>query len=632
MDDVMIQRAFWQQRLASIAALIGTLAAWFTLATRASMDSELLVEYRVSPDVVQAAYLALSLVLIVILRFEPGIRAWLRSHRTARILVPLAGVISAGAVLLSGADQTARLFRYPLSLWVIIIHIIGLCLLVVLLVLEKPRAEVDNRLERTATWALILMGVVIVLMYVASVGEFMPLDLPDEPWSASMATNFAANGDLSPSYMASAYGSPDPILGRFFLAMGVWIKLIGNSTLTTLRSFPLFVGGIALLVVAAVLWRNPKLTRTQRLAGVITVLGLSSFIRSSHNLRADIGLALSGAFMLWGMVGFFEAQTARWRWLILSVLGFFIGLECIPTIAIPAGLALGLVLVLWFLRQPEKRTNWQPVVIYAGACAVTLAGYFLLQFLPDIPTALATYRSFTGFYSDLTSLGHLRFPFETLLKYNLGFSLILSPVEVGMVISAFVLLWRTGQSTHRRVVMVVTITSILIFVLFRLAFHYWVVLAPFIGYAVAHVLNNRIRTILGVFVLIPALLAAPINDMAVSIQQKSNGQAVAETLPLLDTFPPGSIIVGEPLFWFALHSERTFIGWTGVSHLVRLNQQSQETTLEALNVDGAICWSGYTDRCNAVAGYAMFTSREDFVVDGETYWIFRRGDKPENSG
>lgn len=626
----MTQRSFWWRRLASLIVLVGTLVAWFTTATRVDMDAQLFAEYGISSGSVQIFYFIALIVMIPIFFLEPKLRAWLVVHRAAWALIPLVGMVSAGAVLLSGADQPARLFRYPLSLWVMIAYIIGLCLYTVWLVHDESVTGISKRLEQTIIGVLIVAGLLMVVAYTASVGEFMSLDLPDEPWLASMATNFALNDDLSPSYLASVYGSPDPALGRYYLLMGWWLRLVGSTSLVSLRLFPLLVAGLAVILTGVALRHGAGFTWRQTLTGVVVLLGFSAFGRTSHNLRMDIGLAVYGALVLWGLLEFFHRNHRQKRWTILLGMALIIGLETVPIIGLIFGTVVGLTLALWWLRQSGRRANSVYVVTYGAATILAGMSYFALHFLPDISANLQHYRDFSQLYASLTTLGELRDPFPTLLNYYAKFSMILSPVEIVIVVPALLLLSRRSPA-DRRLLMISGLTLLFLPILATSSYGYLVLFTPFLAYAVAATWRSRLMLMAGMAVLLPALVILPANDMVAATSQQKNAHIVAETSPLLEAIPPGSVVVGEPLFWFELHPERTFVGWTGVSRLSRLNGLSTEANLRALNVDVVICWTGYTDRCNAVAGYPMFDGTEDFVVNGETYWILWRANTPNDA-
>lgn len=624
----MTQRLFWWRRLVSLIALIGTLVAWFTTATRVDMDTQLFAEYGISSGSAQIFYFIALIVLIPIFFFEPKLRAWLVVHRAAWVLIPLAGMVSAGAVLLSGADQPARLFRYPLSLWVMIVYIIGLCLYTVWLVHDESQTRIGKRLEQGMIGVLAVAGLLMVVIYTASVGEFMSLDLPDEPWLASMATNFALNDDLSPSYLASVYGSPDPALGRYYLLMGWWLRLVGNTSLVSLRLFPLLVAGLAVILTGVALRHGAGFNWRQTLTGVVVLLGFSAFGRTSHNLRMDIGLAVYGALVLWGLLEFFHRNLRQKRWPLLLGLALIIGLETVPIIGLIFGTMIGLTLAVWWLRQPGRRANSVYVVTYGAATILAGMSYFALHFLPDISANLQHYQDFSQLYASLTTLGELRDPFQTLLNYYAKFSMILSPVEIIIVVSVLLLLWRRSP-TDRRLLMITGLTLLFSAIFATSGYGYLALFTPFLAYAVAVTWRSQLMIIAGMVVLLPALLVPAVNDMVTATLQQKNTHTIAETSLLLEIIPPGSVVVGEPVFWFALHQERTFVGWTGVSRLNRLNGLPTEANLEALNVDVVICWTGYMDRCNTVAGYPMFDGTEDFVVNGETYWILWRVNTPD---
>jgi hypothetical protein len=628
----MPQQRFWQKRLLSLTAVVSTLAVFVVVATRAGIDTDLLADYGIIPENMLPIYLALALLLLPLVIFEPRVRGWLGRYHAGWVLLPLAGVVSAGAVLIVGSDQSARLFRYPPSLWFIIIHIVGLCALLALLAVDDafPPAltpVLKRRVAGALAGVLLLMGV----MYTISRGEFMPLDMPDEPWMASTAANFALNNDFSPSYIASAYGSPDPALGRYFLVMGWWLRLLNSTTLVSLRSFPLLVGLLAAGITMLALRRAARLSWGQVFVGGIALLGFSAFLRASHNLRADIGLAVYGALVLWGQLAFFRGDPPRKRWLVLTGLALYIGLETITTIALIYGASVGLVLVIWWLSQPRRAANSRYVWVYAFSAAAAVGLYLAVHFLPDIAVNLENFGLFNATYGTMTALGSLRNLWPILTRYYTQFSLILSPVELLIVLPALLVAWKR-QAANRWLLGAAGLALGISLLFVVPSYGYLALFAPLAAYAAASLWQTRVAVLVGLCVFLPAFVVLPVCDLAAATQQQKNTSQIAQTLPLLETLPEDTILVGEPLFWFSLHPDRTFISWTGISRLSRITGESTQALFDRLDVDVSICWTGYESRCNRVIAFERFSEPSTMVVDGETYWVSRRADWPDNNG
>ena len=142
-------------------------------------------------------------------------------------------------------------------------------------------------------------------------------------------------------------------------------------------------------------------------------------------------------------------------------------------------------------------------------------------------------------------------------------------------------------------------------------------------YIVARALYNKGVILVGIFVFVPALLCVPLYDMSDAIRQQSNQIEISRTAMLGDQIPADVTIVGEPVFWFALHSTRNYIGWTGISYYARVHDLPLKDTLQALNPHTVICWQGYVERCAAVTDTGLFAPATEFVVGEDRYWIFR---------
>ncbi|MBL8120957.1 MAG: hypothetical protein JNJ78_25860, partial [Anaerolineae bacterium] len=198
-------------------------------------------------------------------------RRALRQPRIWAGLLGLAALVSFMVVRLLEGDQEHRVFITPFSLWIIIAHAVAACAVLVLAAMPP-----DGRRERAAALILIgSLGLGLGLLHVAGIAEFMPLDLPDEPFNGSIATNFALNDDLSCQYIGSAYGSPDVVFPRYYLVMGLWLRLLDRTDLGALRSFPLLVGGVGLVLLV---WGLRRVRAVIPLSAGQILVGAAAFI------------------------------------------------------------------------------------------------------------------------------------------------------------------------------------------------------------------------------------------------------------------------------------------------------------------------------------------------------------------
>ncbi|MBL8154330.1 MAG: hypothetical protein JNM70_09115, partial [Anaerolineae bacterium] len=552
-----------------------TLAALYGVSSRIEWDTQWLATWnQLDLGRVQFIYAVLVGVIALAIPFEPRLRRTLSQPRVWAGLIVLAALVSFLVIRLLEGDQEHRVFITPFSLWIIIAHAVTASAVLVLATLPAETVA-PSAMQWRGGWgvrsaALILIGVLglgLALLHVAGIAEFMPLDLPDEPFNGSIATNFALNGDLSCQYIGSAYGSPDVVFPRYYLVMGLWLRLLDRTDLWALRSFPLLVGGVGLVLLVWGLRRIRvviPLSAGQILVGAAAFIALTTFVRASHNLRMDIMLALQAALVLPGFLIFFQQERKQMRWLVLMGAALFLGFQGIPTTALPLNLAVGVALTAWWLRSRDRVYNLRFVAVYALVCAAAIGLYYLLQFLPDPAVSWARYREFVTQYASVTGVGTVRFSLDNLIGYAARFNLIFSPVELATGGLAFGLLWRSGRPAERALILTLGLCLLLMVLLFFVSYSYLTIFAPFTAYAIARAFESRRAVVLFGFVLMPALLSAPIHDLSTGIQTQRNTSRIAPTEALIPYFPEGSVIVGEVLYWFALHRGRTYIAINGL--------------------------------------------------------------------
>jgi len=620
------------RRWLTLIALFGTLAALLTVSTRA--EHEALAQAGIQLSAVQIAYGLLIGLLILVLRFEASIQI-------PRWPIGLFPFISFYAVWQLNPVQEARLFEMPFSRWVIVVHAVGISLLAGLLVADSTSTK---WLTRAANIMIVGMGLVLVVLYVASVGEFMALDMPDEPWLGSMATNYALHNDFSPSFIAAPYGSPDPVLPRYYLLMGLWLKLTGTS-LAALRAFPLLVGlaGVGLFgwLLANTHLRGCNITpppsplpvngegehdpkdldtpeaRSSRrigvMIGVSVLLGMSAYLRMSHNLRMDIGLGVYGVVMLFGLLHIFGDKSGRWAlWMGLALL---VGLETVPAVGVVLGVMTGFVLLIWASRQPYERIRI--VVVYGLSCTATLGVYLMLHFLPDVQASLAGFRQFTAVYTATEQSQGL---IDAVLHYHLRFSLSLAPIELLISTAAVVWLWFAGERHERWMLAVFGLTLVVVLFFIDVSYGYWVLFAPLAAYGITRFFQRLPQV--SMLVLLPALLAAPIHDLSMAISTRPNQQLLAEHQAVAAQIPPGGMVVGDPVFWYTMHTDWIYVGWTGVEIYGRVYQLAAVDTLGSLNPSAVIC--SQNRQCRQAEDTGLFGVPIEVRVGDTPYLIYLR--------
>ncbi len=620
---------FLRSRLYILITLALTCAAFYGLLSRQSYDAEWMLRWNhVDIGQVQLIYAVLMAMLLLALPFAVRIQAALRQGRV--IIFIFAAIASFLSMALLEPNQEHRLFITPFSVWIIIAHIVILSGIVVGIATQSTdqaesvwfKKKFANREQFLAALYVIVI-VALIALHIASVGELLTIDTPDEPWLASMATNFAENNDLSPSFIGSSYGTPDPVLPRYYLLMGLWLRSAGSS-LVALRLMPIFVLALVCIIMVALLWSSPNLTRLQRLCGMIVLLSLSALVRTSHNLRADIGLAGYGVIMVWTLLRMFSDGADRKWWVLIAGLALYVGLEAIPFVALVLAVMVGVMLIIWLLRHRLLRSEWSTVIIYGVCCALALALYIAVRFLPDVQAQINGYQRFNGVYSQQTGFGGLHFPLDSLMNYHLRFSLILSPIELLIILGALLLCWRFGTANQRWLLMTFALAWVVMQISAGFTYGYWTLFVPLVAYAAACALRSRRVLLVASFVLMPALVAVPLNDMLFATQSRPN-QIYLHTLDQLTPhIPDGTTIVGESAFWFTLHSHRTFIGIDGFWIYSSGHQdQTPSDEVKSLSVDALLCSKGNSS-CDPIVDSGLFASPEVYDFNNSTYLLYWR--------
>lgn len=403
--------------------------------------------------------------------------------------------------------------------------------------------------------------------------------------------------------------------------MGIWSRVAGNSNLTTLRLIPLAIGAVVMAVMLFGLRRRPTMTSLEKTAVLVCLLGSTTFLRTTHNLRMDIVLGLYAACILWGLLRFFDSEENARFWAVMSGASLFIGTQGVPPVALAMGTAIGLVMLLWAVSS--FRSRWFVVALYAASSALALFAYFFIQFLPDIPGNLDRYLGFASHYTGTTGLGSFKLPFAALATM-IRFSLSLSPIALGLGLFALLgLLWR-GSRGERAIILVTALTLVIVSLFFNISYSYFVVFAPLAAYAAGRLMRWKVAVLVSAFVLFPALLSPPIHDLWQSLQDRPNGQMVANDAPLTSIIPEQAALVADDRLWFTLHQNRNFIGWNGISSVRREEQRTLPEALISRDIAYVICSSEYGSRCDPIIETGLFALSQELPTEQETYSIYRR--------
>lgn len=613
---------WWKERRSTTAALISTLLVLALFSLLSTQESEMLVRQKVASGQVQVIYSVLTLLLIPALLLEPQLRSLLRRGWTPGAVAVGSALIVASSYQLVMPLHTLRLFHWSYSWWLILVHMNLLAVLAIALVTQNPRTEPSESLHRKLAWLLAGVTGLLLIAYIASVGAFMPLDLPDEPWSASGAATYFYTGHLTNSYMGSAFGDPDIIFPRlYYLLMGLWLRLVGNTDFATLRFFSLLMIVPTMVVLGRAVRKEPLSIRWATLA---ILLCMTAFARASHNLRMDVLLAVYGACVLYALLPYGVANRPRWHSVVVLGLVQFIGFQAIPTAAVWMATAIGLYILLEPGRQ--WRTGLRLAFLYGLICTGMLVIYVLSQLLPDINDSLFRFSHFLERYSATNNFASLSL--ESFIKVTGGvfwFSMMLSPIEVVSIVIGLIMLIRFGHRKGIAIAFVMFVgLGLALMANDRFAYGYMTLFAPFAAYAIGQLMRWRLGLLVVTFVILPSMASFTIGDMFHTIQSGDNQALIANDRPLLDLIPTGSTLIADDRLWVTLHPDRRFINWNGISANRRVNGLDYIATLEYLNVDFVICSSAFASRCDQPASTGLFEAPMVLETPQMIYTIYKR--------
>lgn len=613
---------WWYERRSTTAALVSALLVLALFSLLSTQESEMLVRQQIVVEHVQLAYSLLAVLLIPALLFEPPLRARLRRGWTPWIVIGGSAVMVALSYGSVAPLQTMRLFHWSYSWWLILVHINLLAVLAIALVTQNPRAEPSESLHRKLTWFLVGVTGLLLIAHIASVGAFMPLDLPDEPWSASGAATYFYTGHLTNTYMGSAFGDPDIIFPRlYYLLMGLWLRLVGNTDFSTLRFFSLLMIVPTMVVLSRAVRKEPI---SIRWATVAVLLCMTAFARASHNLRMDILLAVYGACVLYLLLQYGTANIPRWRSVVMLGLVQFIGFQSIPTAVVWTAMGIGLYILLEPGRQ--WRTGLRLAFLYGLICTLMLVTYILSQLLPDINDNLFRFSHFLESYRSTNNFASLNL--DGFINSAIGvfwFSMMLSPIEVASIVAGLIMLIRFGHGKGIALAFVMFVgVGLVMMANDRFAYGYMTLFAPFAAYAIGQLMRWRLGLLVVTFVILPSMASFTIGDMLHTIQSGDNQALIENDRPLLDLVPPGSTLIADDRLWVTLHPDRRFINWNGISANRRVNGLDYIATLEYLNVDFVICSSAFASRCDQPASTGLFEAPMVLETPQMIYTIYKR--------
>ncbi|MBC7813289.1 MAG: hypothetical protein H7175_19175, partial [Burkholderiales bacterium] len=418
----------------------------------------------------------------------------------------------------------------------------------------------------------------------------------------------------------------DPTEARYYVLMGLWVRAFGPDFIT-MRVFSLVVAGITVLIAAAAFWRAPDMTALQKVVSVVALIGLSTFVRTSHELLQDIGTATYGALALLCWLLHERSANTSLRWPFLMGLSLYVGLETIPTLAPVLALTLGLALIVKAVPPPTERREWrkwrwQPIIIYGIGGALAIAVFLLEHFTPDPTLKLEYFNRFTDAYGGVVRSRFTRVPWDVLY---LPQNMTTSPVELLAVLVGIIAMLRSGTNVDRWIGAVLLVSLLLTNYFVTGAYSYLVMWSPFVAYLIGRACRGQTGVLVGVFVLLTGMVSAPIYDMGMTTVYQQNQRELTEVDLLTWRIPENSVVLGEDVFFYTLNSDgRYFIGYRGLSRYSEATHNNYDAALETLGVDIIICFdsSGRTN-CPQLTP-AGFDEPYPFDITRGRYWVYQR--------
>jgi len=270
-----------------------------------------------------------------------------------------------------------------------------------------------------------------------------------------------------------------------------------------------------------------------------------------------------------------------------------------------------------------KVANWRGAVIYGAACAAAFGVYLVVHLAPDFPNSLTHYAGYVNTYVVAGNVG-VNF-FDLLPNYILPFMIFLAPVEILVYIIPGVILLRWGTALDRIITVTLWASVVVVVGAGSTTYGYMALFAPFVAYVAARAMRHQITVLVGVFVLIPALLSAPVYDLMTEIDANTNARQFAELDQLTWRIPEGVTVLGEDEFWYTLHPRRKFIGLLGLSYFAGRSELSRTEAMDALDMAFVIC-RNESILCSAADESGAFALETPFDVAMGNYLLYKRVD------
>ena len=550
--------------------------------------------------------------------FESHIHAELKRSGTVKYLGLLLYVaIYIFLLLRLTPDQIERINKNNFIFWASLV-----CWTIFSSVLICISSSYNNTQETTLRHVIIsgiFLGLILVSMsvvYVTSSSHYMILDLPDEPWVASMAISFLKEQQLDQTLIALKY---NPLFWHYYKWMALWLKYVGAS-FANMRLFSVIIAFASTLTLGTALfihWRKSSLIAIPiGIVGMIFVLIHPTFLRMSHNLRPDIVMALHSSLLVLSLLVF--EHTHKKIYLIVAGISLYVGLESIiyPSILVSCLFGVGLI---WDWATRPDRAKFQIILYYLSGNLIALGLYILLHYFPNVRENLMITPQFTNRYTSRFSLTPLPILFYHIPFYNAISPLYASMMFIGLIIAGYV-----EKGLVRRVAIITIVTIAILFTTSITAVGYTAIIAPLVAFSIAGLVRYRSILFIVTIIIIPISATILIRDLNWTIQRKIN-QRTFDELRLIDwRIPQGSkVLVDDPTF-FLVYSHKADILWRESlnlsSYAINHPNATEAEVFHALGINHIICEDG-TKLCDLAE--QMFSNDPiEFRTTRQIYWFY----------
>jgi len=550
--------------------------------------------------------------------FEANIQAELKRSGTIKYLGLLLYIgVYIFLLLEFTPDQIERINKTNMLAWA---YLIGWTIFASVLIYLS--SSYDNTQSLTSRH-IVISGVFlftiflgISVFYFIATPHYMILDLPDEPWSVSMAVSFLNKGRLDQTLIAQDY---HPLSSHYYKWMALWLKYAGSS-FENMRLFSVMISILSTLVLGSALsiqWRKSSFVAIPVVVvGMIFVLIHPTFLRMSHNLRNDIGMALHSSLLILSFVVY--QYTHKKFYLMLGGISLYVGLESIIYPSILVAFLFGMGFIWDWIAQPD-RTKFEMILYYLLGCITSLTLYLTFHYFPNVADNIAITPQVSNNYTSRFSFTLSSIMSYYMPVYNAITPLYTSVMAIGLIIAVYV-----EKGLVRRVAIITIVTIAILFTTSITAVGYTAIIAPLVAFSIAGLVRYRSILFIVTIIIIPISATILIRDLNWTIQHKIN-QRTFDELRLIDwRIPQGSkVLVDDPTF-FLVYSHKADILWRESlnlsSYAINHPNATEAEVFHALGINHIICEDG-TKLCDLAE--QMFSNDPiEFRTTRQIYWFY----------